>query len=48
MKIAVINDLSGMGRCSLVASISVLSVLGQQVFPVPTAILSNHHLPSCR
>ncbi|MBE5748866.1 MAG: pyridoxine kinase, partial [Clostridiales bacterium] len=41
MKIAVINDLSGMGRCSLVASISVLSVLGQQVFPVPTAILSN-------
>ena len=41
VKIAVINDLSGMGRCSLVASISVLGVLGHQVLPVPTAILSN-------
>ena len=41
MKIAVINDLSGMGRCSLVASISMLGVMGHQVFPVPTAILSN-------
>jgi len=41
MKIAVINDLSGMGRCSLTASIPVLNVLGHQVFPVPTAILSN-------
>ena len=41
MKIAVINDLSGMGRCSLTASIPVLNALGQQVYPVPTAILSN-------
>ncbi len=41
MKIAVINDLSGMGRCSLTASIPILNALGQQVFPVPTAILSN-------
>ena len=41
MKIAVINDLSGMGRCSLTASIPMLNILGHQVFPVPTAILSN-------
>lgn len=41
MKIAVVNDLSGMGRCSLTASIPLLNALGHQVFPVPTAILSN-------
>lgn len=41
MKIAVINDLSGMGRCSLTASIPILNAIGHQVYPVPTAILSN-------
>lgn len=41
MKIAVINDLSGMGRCSLTVSLPVLSVLGHTAYPVPTAILSN-------
>lgn len=41
MKIAVVNDLSGMGRCSLTASIPILNALGHRVFPVPTAILSN-------
>ena len=39
MKIAVINDLSGMGRCSLTVSLPVLSVLGHTAYPVPTAIL---------
>ncbi|MGN0362167.1 MAG: bifunctional hydroxymethylpyrimidine kinase/phosphomethylpyrimidine kinase [Bilifractor sp.] len=39
-KTAVINDLSGMGRCSLVADISVLSAMGITANPVPTAILS--------
>ncbi|MCC6093866.1 MAG: bifunctional hydroxymethylpyrimidine kinase/phosphomethylpyrimidine kinase [Eubacterium sp.] len=39
-KAAVINDLSGMGRCSLVADISVLSAMGITANPVPTAILS--------
>lgn len=39
-KIAVINDLSGFGRCSLTAAISVLSVMGVQACPLPTAILS--------
>lgn len=39
-KIAVLNDLSGMGKCSLTAAISVLSVMGVQICPLPTAILS--------
>lgn len=39
-KIAVINDLSGFGRCSLTAAISVMSVMGVQPCPLPTAILS--------
>lgn len=39
-KIAVINDLSGFGRCSLTAAISVLSCMGVQPCPLPTAILS--------
>ena len=41
-KLAVINDLSGYGRCSLCVSIPVISALGVQACPVPTAILSNH------
>ena len=39
-KVAVINDLSGLGRCSLTAAISVLSAMGIQTCPLPTAILS--------
>ncbi len=39
-KIAVINDLSGFGRCSLTAAISVLAAMGVQPCPLPTAILS--------
>ncbi len=40
-KIAVVNDISGMGRCSLTAAIPVLSVLGLECCPLPTAVLSN-------
>lgn len=40
-KIAVINDLSGLGKCSLTAAIPVISVMGVQACPFPTAILSN-------
>ena len=40
-KVAVINDLSGLGRCSLTAAISVLSAMGIQACPLPTAILSS-------
>lgn len=40
-KVAVINDLSGLGKCSLTAAIPVISVMGVQPCPLPTAILSN-------
>ena len=40
-KIAVLNDLSGMGKCSLTAAIPVISVMGVQACPLPTAVLSN-------
>lgn len=40
-KVAVINDLSGLGRCSLTAALSVLSAMGIQTCPLPTAILSS-------
>lgn len=39
-KIAVINDLSGFGKCSLTAAIPVISVMGTQPCPLPTAVLS--------
>ena len=41
-KIAVINDLSGFGRCSLTVSMPIISYLGVQCCPVPTSIFSNH------
>lgn len=40
-RVAVINDLSSLGKCSLTAAIPVLSVMGVQPCPVPTAILTN-------
>ena len=40
-KAAVINDLSGFGKCSLTATIAVLSVMGVQPCPMPTAVLTN-------
>ena len=41
-KVAAINDMSGFGRCSLTVSLPVLSAMGCQVCPVPTAVLSAH------
>ena len=41
-KIAVVNDLSGCGRCSLTVALPIISAIGLQCCPVPTAILSNH------
>lgn len=40
--VAAINDLSGFGRCSLTTAMPILAVMGFQVCPLPTAILSNH------
>lgn len=39
-KAAVLNDLSGFGKCSLVASLSVLPLLGVQCIPLATAVLT--------
>lgn len=41
-KIAVINDMSGFGRCSLAVAIPIISVMKIQCCPVPTSIFSNH------
>ena len=41
-KIAAIHDLSGYGRASLTVAIPILSYMGYQVCPLPTAILSAH------
>lgn len=39
-RVALINDLSGFGKCSLTAAIPVISVMGIQACLVPTAILT--------
>lgn len=39
---AVLQDLSGFGRCSLSVVMPILSVMGIQCCPVPTAFLSSH------
>jgi pyridoxine kinase len=41
-KIAVINDMTGFGRCSLAVAIPIISKLKVQCCWVPTAVLSNH------
>jgi pyridoxine kinase len=41
-RVAALHDLSGVGRVSLTAVIPVLSAMGFQVCPLPTAVLSSH------
>lgn len=41
-RVAAIHDLSGFGRCSLTVAIPVLSAMGVQCCPLPTAYLSTH------
>ena len=41
-KIAAVHDLCGIGRLSLTVVIPILSSMGFQVCPLPTAVLSNH------
>lgn len=41
-KIAMINDISGFGHCSMAVSLPVISALKVQCCPVPTSIFSNH------
>ena len=40
-RVAVINDLSGFGRCSLAAALAVLPVMGHSPCALPTAVLSH-------
>lgn len=41
-KVAAVHDISCFGRCSLTVIMPILSVLGVQVCPLPTAVLSTH------
>ncbi len=41
-RLILINDFTGFGRCALTVSLPIVSALGIQGVPVPTAILSNH------
>ena len=41
-KVAIFNDLSGFGRCSISVMLPILSVMGHQGIAIPTAILSMH------
>lgn len=41
-RIAAVHDLSGFGRTSLMTVIPILSTMGFNVCPLPTAVLSNH------
>ena len=41
-KIAVINDFSGFGRCSIAVALPIISAMRIQYCPLPTSIFSNH------
>lgn len=41
-RVTAIHDLSGFGRCSLTVALPVLSAMGVQCCPLPTAFLSTH------
>ncbi|MDD6088452.1 MAG: pyridoxamine kinase [Desulfovibrionaceae bacterium] len=41
-KVAAIHDISGFGRTSLTVAIPILSSMGIQVCPLPTAVISTH------
>lgn len=41
-KIALINDMSGFGRCSIAVELPIISVMKIQCCPLPTSIFSNH------
>lgn len=41
-KIALINDYSGFGRCSVAVQLPIISTMHVQCCPIPTSIFSNH------
>lgn len=47
-RLAMISNLTGYGRCSLAVAVPVVSAMGVQACPVPTALYSNHlGFPTC-
>ena len=43
-RVAAVHDICGYGRCSLTVAIPILSAMGFEVAPLPTAVLSTHTL----
>lgn len=41
-RVAAIHDISGFGRCALTVVIPIISAMGIQTVPMPTAVLSTH------
>lgn len=41
-KVAIFNDMSGFGRCSISVMLPILSAMGHQGVAIPTAVLSMH------
>ena len=41
-RIVTIQDISGLGKCSLTAALPVISALGVECAVMPTAVLSTH------
>ncbi len=41
-RVAAVNDLSGFGRVSLTEAMPIMSAMGLEVCPLPTAVLSTH------
>lgn len=41
-RIALINDITGFGRCSIASMAPIVSAMKIQAVPIPTAILSTH------
>lgn len=47
-RLAMISNLTGYGRCSLAVAVPVVSAMGVQACPIPTALYSNHlGFPTC-
>ena len=41
-RVAAVHDLSGFGKCSLTVVLPIMSAMGIEVCPLPTAVLSTH------
>ena len=41
-RVAAINDISGVGKCSLTVALPILSAAGVECSVIPTAVLSTH------